>query len=114
MTGYPQLNFPAFDKEAERLRKTGASVCNPCDIFRTMGVNPDNPPVMDRDLIATCVVKSLSALASCDRIRFLEGWSQSSGARIEAMAARLLNILPEFCGNAVHEQVHIVLGENVP
>lgn len=81
MTGYPNMNFDAFNKKAKELRKVFKLVVNPVDI------NP-NP---DADW-SDCMDYDLDALSQCTHIYLLQGWSKSKGARIEYKVATILGL----------------------
>lgn len=72
MTGLPELNFPAFNAEAARLRSLGFEVVNPVDI------NPDPATGWH-----ACMRNDLKALLDCDMLALLDGWQRSSGAHLE-------------------------------
>lgn len=76
MTGYPELNFPAFHAEAARLRSLGYDVVNPAEI------NPD--PAADW---IDCMRADIRELVTCGTIATLPGWEQSKGATFEASIA---------------------------
>ncbi|MEZ6193269.1 MAG: DUF4406 domain-containing protein [Phycisphaerales bacterium] len=85
MTGLPNHNFPAFDRAARRLEKAGWEVVNPADNFggRT-------------DLIRASYLRvDVALLLQCDALAILPGWEESSGARLEYLLARELD-LPVF------------------
>lgn len=81
MSGYPGMNFDAFNKKAAELRKNYKLVVNPVDI------NP-NP---DADW-SDCMDADLDALSECTHIYLLKGWSKSKGARIEYKVAKILGL----------------------
>ena len=72
MTGLPQLNFPAFNAEAARLRAMGFDAVNPVDI------NPDTTATWHE-----CMRRDIAALVTCDTIALLPGWEHSNGANLE-------------------------------
>lgn len=76
MTGYTDLNFPAFHAAAAVLRAAGHHVENPAEI------NAD--PKADW---TACMFKDLEALTTCDAILLLDGWQKSPGAQIERLWA---------------------------
>ncbi len=76
MTGLPDLNFPAFHAEAQRLRAAGWHVENPAEI------NPDPAAGWE-----ACMRKDIARLVLCDAICLLPGWSRSRGASIEHFVA---------------------------
>lgn len=76
MTGLPDLNFPAFHAEADRLKALGYEVVNPADL------NPD-PEASWHD----CLRRDLVALLDCDTLALLDGWQQSTGAHLEMHVA---------------------------
>jgi len=72
MTGIPNLNFPLFHSEAEKLRAAGFQVINPAEL------NPD-PSKSWTD----CMRVDIKALMECDGIHMLPGWTASRGAVLE-------------------------------
>ncbi|AET90664.1 hypothetical protein BYI23_B000570 [Burkholderia sp. YI23] len=81
MSGYPELNFPAFHAEAARLRAMGFEIVNPAEI--DVGPNPDWLTAMRADI---------RELVTCDGIALLPGWEQSRGATVEHTLARGLGL----------------------
>ncbi|MDR5856625.1 DUF4406 domain-containing protein [Caballeronia sp. LZ062] len=90
MSGYPELNFPAFDAEAARLRAFGYEIVNPAEI--DVGPNPD---------WLTAMRAGIKQLVDCDGIALLPGWQASAGANIEHSLARGL-------GLRVYQACHLV------
>lgn len=82
MTGYVDLNFPAFQAEAAALRSAGLEVINPAEI----NVNPSNG-------WSACMRADIAQLVTCDRIHLLPGWSTSRGASLEYQIGRALGLL---------------------
>jgi hypothetical protein len=81
MTGYPDLNFPAFAREAVYFRSHGHEVVNPAEI------NPD-PTAKWHD----CMRADIRELVDCDSVAMLPGWEKSKGARLEHYIANALEI----------------------
>jgi hypothetical protein len=83
MTGYPELNFPAFHAAADRFRQAGWDVANPAENF---GGRTDLPreAYLRADLIM---------LAQCDAITLLPGWRKSRGALLEYAIAQELDLV---------------------
>lgn len=81
MTGYHDLNFPAFRSAAARLRAMGIDAVNPAEI------NPDKG-MSWKD----CMRTDIAALVTCDAIHLLEGWQDSKGATLEAHIAERLEL----------------------
>lgn len=81
MTGYQDLNFPAFHAETARLRELGYEVINPAEI------NPDpNAGWIE------CMKADLRELLGCHAIVLLAGWAQSRGATFEHHVASSLGL----------------------
>ncbi len=81
MTGYPDLNFPAFHREAAYFRKLGKEVVNPAEI------NTDpNAGWID------CMRADLRELVTCAEIVMLPGWERSKGATLEHHIAKALDM----------------------
>ena len=72
MTGLPELNFPAFHAEAEKLRAQGFEVVNPAE------VNPDTTMSWEE-----CMRRDIAELVTCHAVRLLHGWERSRGAQLE-------------------------------
>lgn len=81
MTGMPDLNYPAFNAEAARLRALGYAVVNPVEI------NPDGHTPWHE-----CLRKDLKALCDCDTLVLLPGWEKSSGSHLELHVAHRLGL----------------------
>ncbi|BBP95948.1 hypothetical protein BSFA1_10770 [Burkholderia sp. SFA1] len=81
MSGYPELNFPAFHAEAARLRAMGFEIVNPAEI--DVGPNPDWLTAMRADI---------KQLVDCDGVVLLPGADESPGARLEQAIARGLGL----------------------
>lgn len=81
MTGYAELNFPAFHAEAARLRAIGFEIVNPAEI------NAD-PTAGWLD----CMRADIKQLVDCDGVALLPGWAQSRGANLEEHVARALGL----------------------
>lgn len=81
MTGLPELNFPAFHTEADRLRALGHEVINPAEI------NPDQHMTW-----LQCMRTDIAALVFCDAIQMLPGWQASKGATLEHHIAERLGL----------------------
>lgn len=79
MTGLPDLNFPAFNAEAARLRSEGLTVINPAEHGIVEGAGWGDYLRHD-----------LAGLMSCERIHLLPGWSKSKGANLEVLTALML------------------------
>lgn len=81
MTGLPDLNFPAFNAAAERLRRQGHSVVNPAEIGSEPG----------RDWV-DYMKADIKALCDCDALALLPGWQNSKGAHLELHLAHRLGL----------------------
>jgi hypothetical protein len=81
MSGLPRLNWPLFNRTAVRLRNMRWEVVNP------VAVNND-PDANWLD----CIAADLIAMKGCTAICMLPGWENSSGARIEHIAAQKLGL----------------------
>lgn len=76
MSGYPDCNYPLFDRSAASLRSLGYRVANPAE---TTGRSY-------RALLAG----DIGDLLTCDGVALLEGWWLSTGARLEVQIAGVL------------------------
>lgn len=101
MSGVENLNFPAFNAEAARLRALGHAVINPAEIN---GDDPDAVAAMSTAGLAqhwrNCMRADITALMTCDAISILPGWERSKGAAIEHYIARSLDFFVFFSEDA--------------
>lgn len=81
MTGYVELNFPAFRDEAARLRALGFEIVNPAEIT----VDPASGWL-------ECMRADIKHLVDCDGVALLPGWAQSRGTTVEHGLARALGL----------------------
>lgn len=79
MSGYPFLNFPAFNEEAGRLRWLGYDVVNPAEL------NPE-----PNKSWSECMRVDIRALMDCDTIALLPDYGKSQGAQLELYIAQKL------------------------
>jgi hypothetical protein len=82
MTGYPDFNFPFFNRWANRLRDAGYIVVNPADNY---GGDHGRPR---RDYIRM----DIEAVLGVDGIAVLPGWTTSPGALLETAIAKELEL----------------------
>jgi hypothetical protein len=81
MSGLPHNNYPAFNREARRLRAMGYHVENPAENRAPPGREWSEYMRM-----------SISQLMTCDVVALLPGWEQSKGATLEHHVAKGLGI----------------------
>lgn len=72
MSNLPDLNFPAFHREAAHYRAQGLEVVNPAEI------NADPSAGWHE-----CMRADIRELVMCDSIVMLPGWEKSKGASLE-------------------------------
>lgn len=91
MSGFPQMNFPAFYAAAKKLREIGYDVVSPAELDDTYDAGialssldgtPNHPTKTWGDFLARDV--KLIADGGIQGIIFLPGWEASRGARLEA------------------------------
>ena len=99
MTGLPELNFPAFTQEAERLRDEGLQVLNPAD-----------HGIVDGADWADYLRHDIAGLASCERIHILRGWTKSKGACLEMTIAKALGMAVTYQVDAEMEHSNVPAG----
>jgi nucleoside 2-deoxyribosyltransferase len=79
MTGYEDLNRPAFYAGAKTLRELGFEVVSPAEIA-------------DGETWDDCLKADIAQMVTCDAVVTLYGWQASRGARMETAVAILLGI----------------------
>ena len=82
MSGLPDLNYPAFNAMAAKLRAQGYKVENPAE-------NPEPPGGSWEAYMRLAIAQ----LITCDTILMLHGWNDSKGARIERRLAMELGMI---------------------
>lgn len=87
MTGYPSLNFPAFEEGARRLREAGFSVVSPHEKDLQQGFDPEDPEAVANFDLRAALEWDVEAVLGSDGVVVLDGWEDSSGAMIEVLAA---------------------------
>ncbi|MCY1210082.1 hypothetical protein D9M72_217590 [compost metagenome] len=101
MTGYVDLNFPAFRAEATALRAAGLEVINPAEI----NVDPSAG-------WSACMRADIAQLVTSDRSHLLPGWSTSKGASLEHHIGRSLGLLVTLAEGAEGMPEHFSLAGN--
>jgi hypothetical protein len=99
MRGRKLYNFPEFDRVGGILLAKGYKVMSPADFDRKIGFDPWELPedhdwnkVPDGFDVQQAFFRDLGAIAECDFICLLDGWTDSVGARCEYFAARWLGL----------------------
>lgn len=80
MTGYPDLNYPAFHIAEEKLRAAGYETLNPA---------PNDPP---EKTWLNFMRMSLVQISQADGVALLPDWLKSKGAQIEYNLAKALGL----------------------
>jgi nucleoside 2-deoxyribosyltransferase len=87
MKGYPDNNYPAFDRARDWLIENGHVVVSPADVTRqlreTLGEEPTISQIAKADIFA---------LLQCDTLFMLNGWEHSLGARTEHAIANWMRL----------------------
>lgn len=81
MTGLPELNFPAFERAAARLRASGYEVVSPHEVCPDKGI--EWSAALRRDIPELC---------TCNAVALLPGWERSRGAKLEKFIAEALGM----------------------
>lgn len=89
MTGYADLNHPAFYKAETHLMSMMYDVVNPARMDEELGLDP-HKGVMEPEFLKDAVKRDLEAVMACDGIALLPEWEKSKGARAELAVAQWL------------------------
>jgi len=89
MTGYADLNHPAFYAAEEDLKSKWHEVINPARMDEELGLDPHRG-VMEPAFLKDAVKRDLEAVMACDGIALLPEWEKSKGARAELAVAQWL------------------------
>lgn len=85
MSGYPEHNFPAFQRYAAMLRAQGINIVSPAE------VNP--APEVARGMPWSYYMRrDICAMMECGEIILMPRWKHSKGARLEFQLAESLNM----------------------
>lgn len=93
MSGIPDLNYPAFQRAAVRLRASGYEVLSPAEI--NADADKHAPAFGSPDYLQhwrACMRRDIAQLVTCDAIALLPGWERSRGAKLELMVADALGM----------------------
>lgn len=80
MSGYPEANYPAFNKASDALRGCGFTVVNPAEVHVTQCHYVD------------LIREDLREMLDCHGVATLDNWWESPGARNEVSCAGLLKM----------------------
>ena len=98
MTGYEELNFPAFNAAAHALRLIGYTVVNPTEFGEEPGKNWED-----------YMRKDIKALMDCETIVMLPEWPDSRGAVIERdLAMKLSMPVMSLAEAVINAPTHVV------
>ena len=81
VTGFPENNYPAFQRAADRLRKLGLKVVSPHEI------PPPSGTFTEEEIWQYYMDRCFEQMSECRAIVMLRGWTQSRGAQIELQKA---------------------------
>jgi hypothetical protein len=84
--GPPTWNFPAFAEAAKTMRGAGYEVVSPAELDGAPPAAGEEKPW------AEYMRRDLAELLKCDAILMLEGWENSTGARLELEVAQRLGM----------------------
>lgn len=102
MTGYPEFNFPAFERAAFDLRRQGYDVWSPHESdlesawkekhAATYDPETGSPGAGVHESHRYFLAEDLRHVCAADAVAVLDGWEASLGARIETYVAFQLGI----------------------
>lgn len=92
MTGYPDLNFAAFDEAAAQLRAAGYDVINPADGDRELGIDTSDAAqkLAGEKEFNEAMKRDIPLVLGADGVALLHGWRRSRGANIEHDVCRAI------------------------
>lgn len=102
MTGYPEYNFPLFNRAAKLLRELGYDVFNPAE-------NTDNGEIQS---LAYYMRLDIPALLASEAVVLLPDWQQSRGANLEVWIALDLD-MPVYRAEIQDDRITPHLMENL-
>lgn len=103
MTGYPQLNEPAFRRAARLLQDEGYHAVVPHDlaVIEHDGACPPSYGESTGEHTGPCYLRAdlVHMLLYCDELYVLRGWRESRGASLEVHVAHQLHMPLRFEGS---------------
>lgn len=97
MSGYPENNYPEFNRAANTLRELGYGVVNPAEYGAPKGKRVHYVDLLREDL---------RHMLDCDGVAVLENWWESAGARNEVQVAGLLKMPVRTVSEWINRKVH--------
>ncbi len=91
MRGYPEYNFPAFDKYQAYLEEQGMKVISPANLDRKFGFNPKTDAVTPK-LIRKMIQRDVEAICNVKTFVLMPGWETSKGVAVEKALAEFLDL----------------------
>lgn len=82
MAGYPEHNWPAFEKATQVLRDTGVKLISPDEV--NPAANLSAPPTYPVHFLKADIIEMIT---KADGIILLKGWPRSRGAKAELSIA---------------------------
>lgn len=95
MRGYKNYNFDAFDKLEKYLTDRGHHVVSPASIDRLFEGWNKYPPQDSNFTKNDCIRfmdRDLNAIQGCEAIYMMDGWEESTGAKVEKAYADFIGI----------------------
>lgn len=95
MTGYPDCNWPAFERAEKILSDLGYSVFSPRVDDFVHKLTPKlllRPGFLTKERLKKILRRDLFELFICDAVCTLKGWESSLGAQAEVSVARFLQL----------------------
>lgn len=77
MTGYPEYNYPEFERVKKILEKQGYRIESPHEC------EPEPEGTPENELWEKMMLKCMKKMENCTAIILMEGWPESRGARRE-------------------------------
>lgn len=112
MTGVPEHNFPAFERDARRLRAIGHEVVSPREL------SGDAPGAALETPWEHHLRRDLAEMLGCDAVALLPAWTHSRGAKLEVQTAWAVGIPVYYAEDLLNEltrgPAQALKPENVP
>lgn len=110
MSGYPDLNVPAFVAAKARLEADGWDVLSPVDIGQAVFGGEGSVPAADY------LREDLRRMVDCRAIALLPGWEHSLGACCEVAVAITLGMdfLDATTGNLITRPASVLIARGYP
>jgi nucleoside 2-deoxyribosyltransferase len=107
MTGYPEMNFPEFERVATELRGLGYTALSPHEVELPQYPKGFKPKTKEEatEMWLAFMREDIKLLMDADIVVTLDGWETSKGATIEVTLGRSLGMEDRMASEVISARV---------